>query len=298
MVRTPFAALMAASLIAGAAAPAIAAETKTPPADAAAPAARSGYADVNGLHMYYEVRGEGRPTLVLHGAYMSADSMAPASLPLAGSRQVIAMDLQGHGRTADIDRPITYENMADDVASLMDSLGVTQADVFGYSMGAGVAYQLAIRHPGKVRRLAAASGSYRTEGMYPELVQMIGTLTAASFAGSPFEAEYKRLAPKPENFPLLVEKLKTLDVTPQDWPTDAVRGIKAPTLVISGDADVIRPEHSLEIFRLRGGGPSPDFMSAPADAELAVLPGTSHLGVLADRAGLLVAFVSEFFDKP
>ena len=298
MLRTRFAALMlTAAVAAGALETAAAGDAAAPAVEATAPAAKTGYADVNGLHMYYEVRGEGQPTLVLHGAYMSADSMAPATVPLSRTRQVIAMDLQGHGRTADIDRPITYEDMADDVAALMDKIGVSQVDVFGYSMGAGVAYQLAIRHPAKVRRLAAASGTYKTEGMYPELVQMIGTLTAASFAGSPFEAEYKRLAPKPENFPLLVEKLKTLDVTPQDWPADAIRDIKAPTLVISGDADVIRPEHSLEIFRLRGGGPSPDFMSAPANAQLAVLPGTSHIGVLMDRADLVVAFVSEFFDK-
>ena len=258
--------------------------------------AKTGYAEINGLHMYYEVRGVGQPTLVLHGAYMSADSMGPFITELAKSRQVIAMDLQGHGRTADIDRPISYEQMADDAAALMDSLGIAQADVFGYSMGGGVAYQVAIRHPEKVRRLAAASASYKTEGMYPELVAMIGGITPEAFAGSPMEAEYKKLAPRPEDFPKLVAKLVKLDVTPQDWPADAIKGIKAPTLVISADADVIRPEHSLEIFRLRGGGPSPDFMSAP-DVQLAILPGTTHLGVMMERAGLVATFVTDFFDK-
>jgi pimeloyl-ACP methyl ester carboxylesterase len=257
---------------------------------------KTGYADVNGLHMYYEILGEGRPTIVLHGAYMSAESMRPLTEKLARSRQVIVMDLQGHGRTADVDRPITYEGMADDIAALMDAIGVSQADVFGYSMGGSAAYQLAIRHPEKVRRMAAASGTYKTEGMYPELVSMIGTLTAESFAGSPMEAEYKKLAPKPENFPILVEKLKVLDTTPQDWPAEAIRGIKAPTLVISGDADVIRPEHSVELYRLRGGGPSQDFMSAP-DVQLAILPGTTHLGVLMEKADLVAAFVTAFFDK-
>ena len=122
------------------------------------------------------------------------------------------MDLQGHGRTADIDRPITYEQMADDAAALMDTLGVAQADVFGYSMGGGVAYQLAIRHPEKVRRLAAASATYKTDGMYPELVAMISGITPEAFAGSPMEAEYKKLAPKPEDFPKLVAKLVKLDI--------------------------------------------------------------------------------------
>ena len=284
MHKIGFAALIAVAVFAGSGAAFAASEAKT------------GYADVNGLHMYYEVRGEGQPTLVLHGAYMSTDSMGPFIEDLAKSRKVIAMDLQGHGRTADIDRPIEYEQMADDAAALMDTLGVAQADVFGYSMGGGVAYQLAIRHPEKVRRLAAASATYKTDAMYPELVAMISGITPEAFAGSPMEAEYKKLAPKPEDFPKLVAKLVKLDTTPQDWPVAAIKGIKAPTLVISADADVIRPEHSLELYRLRGGAPSPDFMSAP-DVQLAVLPGTTHLGVMMERAGLVATFVIDFFDK-
>jgi pimeloyl-ACP methyl ester carboxylesterase len=257
--------------------------------------AKTGYAEVNGLRMYYEVHGSGKPVVMLHGAYMSAESMKPMIEGLAKARQVITMDLQAHGRTADIDRPITYEAMADDVDALMEKLGVGEADVFGYSMGGSLAYQLAIRHPGRVRRLAAASGTCKTEGMYPELISMIGQMTPELFAGSPMEAEYKKLAPRPENFPKLVQKLVTLDTTPQDWTADAIRGIKAPTLVISADADVIRPEHSVEIFRLRSGGPSPDFMSATT-TELAILPGTSHIGLI-ERTDLLLPMVTAFFDK-
>jgi len=261
-----------------------------------ADSAKTGYANVNGLKMYYEVHGSGgKPVVVLHGAYMSTVLMRPMIDGLAKSRQVIAMDLQAHGRTADIDQPITYEQMADDVAALMQEVGVAQADVFGYSMGAALGYQLAIRHPDRVRRLAGASGTYKSEGMYPEVIAMIGQMTAASFAGTPWETEYKKIAPKPEDFPKLVEKLVKLDVTPQDWPAEDIKAIKAPTLVISADADVVRPEHSVEIFRLRGGGPSADFMSAPT-TELAILPGTTHIGLM-ERTDLLVPMVSAFFDK-
>jgi pimeloyl-ACP methyl ester carboxylesterase len=245
--------------------------------------------------MYYAVEGEGRPTVVIHGAYMSADSMAPFIEQLTESRQVIAMDLQAHGRTADVDRPITYEQMADDVAALMQTLGVAEADVFGYSMGGGVALQLAIRHAERVRRLAVASAGTSSEGMYPELIEMISGMTAEAFAGSPFEAEYLRLAPNPEAFPTLVEKLVALDVTPFAWPAEDIEGIAAPTVIISGDADVVLPEHSVALFRLLGGGPSADFM-APAVDELAILPGTTHLGVL-EQAELVVPIVTRFFDK-
>ena len=257
--------------------------------------AQSGYAEVNGLRMYYEIHGEGRPLVLLHGAYMSMESMKPLLTRLAEDRRVIALESQGHGRTADIDRPITYEQMADDVAAAMEALGVEQADVFGYSMGASTALQVAIRHPEHVRRLVVASGTYKTEGMYPELVALIEQITPESFAGSPFEAEYKRLAANPENFPTLVEKLKQLDTTPQNWPDEDIAGIEAPTLVVSGDSDVVRPEHSVEIFRLLGGGPTPDFMGA-SDDQLAILPGASHLGVI-EQVDLLMAIVPKFLDR-
>jgi pimeloyl-ACP methyl ester carboxylesterase len=259
----------------------------------AQPAAETGHVAANGLEMYYEVKGEGPPLLVLHGAYMSADAMAPLTDRLAETHRVITPDLQAHGRTADIDRPITYEAMADDAAALLAALDVAEADVFGYSMGGGVALQLAIRHPDRVGRLVVASAGFRSEGLYPELVEMIGGMTAESFAGSPMETEYLRLAPDPAGFPTLVEKLVALDTAPQDWPEEDIRGIAAPTLVISADADVIRPEHSVELYRLLGGGPSEDFMTAPADAQLAILPGTTHMGMM-EKLDLLVPMVEAF----
>ncbi len=261
----------------------------------AADQVKTGYAQANGLKMYYEVYGTGKPAVVLHGAYMSTESMRPVIDGLAKTRQVIAVDLQGHGRTGDIDRPITYEQMADDVAALMQAIGIPQADVFGYSMGAGVAYQLAIRHPECVRRLAAASGTYRADGIYPVAREGVKQIKPQMFAGSPWEKEYMRLAPNKANWPVLIEKLKALDMAAQEWPAKDMTGIKAPVMIISGDSDIIRPEHSVEIFRLRGGGPSPDFMTASAN-ELAILPATTHLGVM-DRSDLLVPMVAAFFDK-
>ncbi len=255
----------------------------------------SGLADANGLQMYYEVYGSGDPVVVLHGAYMSTGQMQPLIDALAETRQVIAVDLQGHGRTADIDRPISYETMADDVAALMDAIDVPKADIFGYSMGGGVAYQIAIRHPDHVDRLAVASASFRTDGMYPELVKMMATMTPDSMAGTPWEAAYIEVAPNLDGFPRLVQKLIAMDSQPQAWPETDMSGISAPTLVISGDTDVIRPEHSVEIFRLRGGGPAADFMS-PTATELAIIPGATHLGVI-ERSDLLVPMITAFFDK-
>src|ERR671917_286621 len=159
---------------------------------------RGDYAEVNGLKMYYEIHGTGEPLVVLHGAYMTIDSMGEVVPGLARSRQIIAVELQGHGRTADVDRPLSYEQMADDTAALLRHLGIEQADVFGYSMGGGVALQVAIRHPEAVRRLVLASVSYTSDGMHPELLEMIPTLAPEAFAGSPIEEAYLRTAPNPD----------------------------------------------------------------------------------------------------
>ena len=264
--------------------------------------ARGAYAEVNGLRMYYEVHGTGRPLVVLHGAYMTIGAMGPIVPGLAETRQVIAVELQGHGRTADVvGRPITYEGMADDTAALLRHLGIEKADVFGYSMGSGVALQLTIRHPVLVRKLVVASVSYTSDGMQPELHEMIPSITPEMFAGSPFEAAYLEMAPNPEDFPMLVEKLKRLDMTPFAWPADDIRGIAAPTMVVVGDSDAIRLEHAVEMFRLLGGGAMGDLAGLP-ESQLAVLPGTSHFippgsGIL-DRAEWLLAMVPAFLDAP
>ena len=262
---------------------------------------KGAYAGVNGLRMYYEVHGAGRPLVVLHGAYMTIDAMGPILPGLAGTRRVIAVELQGHGRTADVaDRPITYEGMADDTAALLRHLEIEQADVFGYSMGGAVALQLAIHHPGLVRKLVIASASYTSDGMQPELHEMIPSITPEMFAGSPVEAAYLEVAPNPEDFSKLVEKLKRLDMTPFDWSAD-IRGIAAPTMVVVGDSDAIRLEHAVEMFRSLGGGRMGDLAGLP-ESQLLVLPGTSHFippgSGLLDRAEWLLAMVPAFLDAP
>jgi pimeloyl-ACP methyl ester carboxylesterase/mannose-6-phosphate isomerase-like protein (cupin superfamily) len=262
---------------------------------------RGSYASVNGLEMYYEIHGTGRPLVVLHGAYMTIETMREIVPSLAETRQVIAVELQGHGHTADIDRPLTYEHMADDIAALLRHLVIEEADVFGYSMGGGVALQVAIRHPEVVRKLVVASASYTSDGMYPEVLATIETITPEAFAGSPLEEAYLRTAPSPEAFPNLVAKLKQLDMEPYAWPPEDIRGIEAPTLIVIGDSDAIRPEHAVELFRLLGGSVMGDLSGLPK-SQLAVLPGTTHFvppgfGLL-DRADWLVSMIDEFLDAP
>ena len=251
--------------------------------------------------MYYELHGEGPPLLLLHGAYMTVDTMGPILPGLAESRQVIAVELQGHGHTADVDRPISYEQMADDAAALLAHLGIDRADVVGYSMGGGVALQVAIRHPDAVRRLVVASASYRLDGMPAVALEMFPSITPELFAGSPMEEAYLRHAPNPDDFATLVEKLTRLDTTDFAWPDDDIRGIAAPTLIIVGDSDGVRLQHAVEMFELLGGGVMGDLQGMPA-SQLAVLPGTSHFippgcGVL-DRWEWLQTIIPPFLDAP
>jgi pimeloyl-ACP methyl ester carboxylesterase len=259
------------------------------------------YAEVNGLNIYYEIHGTGQPLVLLHGAYMTIDLMGEIVPVLAESRQLIAVELQGHGHTADIDRPLSYELMADDIAALIEHLAFEKADLFGYSMGGGVALQVAIRHPEVVRKLVVTSSSYTSEGMHPELLEMIPTLTPEAFAGSPIEEAYLRSAPNPDDFPTLVAKLKRLDMEPFAWPAEDIGGIAAPTLLIVGDSDAIRLEHAVELFRLLGGGAMGDLAGLPK-SQLAVLPGTTHFvpagsGVL-ERADWLLSMIQLFLDAP
>ena len=247
---------------------------------------------INGMAMYYEVSGAGEPLIVLHGAYMNIPAMGAIIPRLAGTHRVYAPELQGHGRTTDIDRPITYPNMADDVAAFMDSVGLQKADVFGYSMGAAAGLQLAIRHPDKVNRLVAASGAYDASGWQPAFQAFIPQMTVELFAGMPFAAEYRKLAANPDGFPALAAKLIALEKEPMAWGQD-VRAMKTPVLIITGDADVATLEHSVAMFRLLGGGDMGDMGKPLAASRLAVLPATSHTAVIT-QSDLLLAVIEPF----
>lgn len=271
--------------------------TATPATEASETTPQSGYAPVNDLQMYYEIHGSGGvPVVLLHGAYMHTGLMEFLLSGLANTRQVIAVDLQGHGRTADVDRPITYEQMAEDVAALMEHLGIAQADIVGYSMGGSTALLFAMRHPERVRKVVVASGQYRLDGLYPEVIAGIAEFTTEMMLATPWYEEYAAVAPNPEDFPTLFEKLKRLDAEEFAWDEAQIEAIAAPTLLIYGDADVIRPEHIVELFRLLGGGVPGDLTGLPK-ARLAILPSTTHVGVM-NRADWLLPMITEFLDEP
>jgi pimeloyl-ACP methyl ester carboxylesterase len=257
-------------------------------------ASKSSYARVNGLTMYYEIHGEGQPLVLLHGA-LSAIGTSFGKLPhLTKERQVIAVELQDHGHTADIERPLRYELLADDIAALLTQIGIERADLFGWSLGAGVALQTASRHPACVCKLVLASVTYNRGGLYPELLAGIEHAKPEDLVGTPFYEEYTRIAPHPQDFPRLFARQQQLDSEIQDWPVEAIRAIKAPTLLIIGDSDVVRPEHTVELFRLLGGGVAGDLVGLPR-SQLAVLPGTTHV-TLVDRAEWLVSMITQFLD--
>jgi pimeloyl-ACP methyl ester carboxylesterase len=260
--------------------------------------AQTGYVPVSGLNMYYEIHGSGQPLVLLHGAFSAIGTSFGQVLPaLAKTRQVVAFELQGHGRTADIDRPLSLEGMAEDVAAALKKLGMESADVFGYSSGAAVALRLAISHPDQVRKLVLASVTYTLDGVHPGLMEGLGEMKPEMMFGSPWHEEYMRIAPHPENFATLFAKKTQMDREIKDLPAEAIQAIKAPTLLIIGDSDLVRPEHAVEMFRLLGGGVFGDTPAGLPNSQLAVLPGTSHVTVV-DRADLLLAIIPPFLDAP
>ncbi|MDQ3706001.1 MAG: alpha/beta fold hydrolase [Chloroflexota bacterium] len=257
--------------------------------------ARSGYASVNGLNMYYEIHGTGQPLVLLHGAFSAIGTSFGALLPgLASSRQVIAFELQAHGRTADIDRPLSVEQMADDTAAALQHLGIEQADILGYSMGGAVALQVAIRHPQVVRKLVLASVTYNLGGVHPGLMDGFEEMQPEMMFGSPWHDEYLRIAPDPDHFATLFAKKNEMDRGTKDVPAETVAAIKSPTLIVIGDSDLVRPEHAVEMFRLLGGGVFGDLAGLP-QSQLAILPGTTHVSIM-NRAEWLVPMIGEFLD--
>jgi pimeloyl-ACP methyl ester carboxylesterase len=275
---------------------AVAAICLAAPAGAWARDDRTGYASVNGLEMYYETHGTGPPLVLLHGALMTIENFGEVLPSLAESRQVIVIEQQAHGRTADIDRPFSYAQMADDTAALLEQLGIEQADIFGYSMGGGIALDLALRHPDLVRKLVVAAAASSNDGIYPEVLEGIEKLKPEDLAGSPWQEAYAEVAPNPEDWPALLGKVQQMDKEFEGWSPETISSIEAPALIVVGDADIVRPEHAVEMFELLGGGVPGDLAGLPR-AQLAVLPGTTHV-TLVDRADWLASMIVEFLDAP
>lgn len=255
----------------------------------------SGYAYVNGLKMYYEVYGKGKPLVLLHGSFMTIPLNWSHFIPLfAKDRTVIVAEMQGHGRTRDIARAFSYEAMADDVSGLLKHLKIDSADILGYSMGGGIAFQVAVRHPEEVHRLVVLSGTYAHDGWWPDAEASFATATADMFNGTPIRQQYDSLGNDPAHFPEFVKKVISIDLKPYDWEKD-VRNIKAPLFIAIGDADGVQYEHALALFRAKGGGKMGDLHGLPT-SRLAILPGTTHIGMM-QRTDWLVPMITDFLDS-
>lgn len=258
-------------------------------------------APVNGLNLYCETHGgAGVPLILLHGGMGATAMFNPIVPALSQNRQVIAVDLQAHGRTADVERPLSFESMADDIAALIKHLGLVQADVMGYSLGGGVALQTAMRHPALVRKLVAVSAPCKSEGWYPEVragMKAINAQAAESWVGSPMHQAYARVAPKPEDWVRLVTKVGRLVSQDYDWSNE-VAAFQLPTLIVVGDADSVRTAHAVEFFELLGGGKADAGWdgSGMSKARLAILPGTTHYDIFSSAA--LSSAVVSFLDAP
>ncbi|MCZ7424693.1 alpha/beta fold hydrolase [Micromonospora sp. WMMA1949] len=259
------------------------------------------YADVNGVHLYYETHGAGRPMILLHGGLTSGEMFAPILPTLAAKHQVVVVDLQGHGRTADVDRPLDMALMADDVAALIDHLGLDRPDVVGFSLGGGVALHAGFRHPEKVGRLVAASAHIRRDAVYPELLAQQGQVNAAAaeyMKDTPMYELYQRVAPRPEDFARLLDKIGEAMRKDFDF-TEQVRALRVPTLVVAADADMAPPSHFVEVFGLldgglRDGGWTGEGRPAGGHA-LAILPGLTHYDI--GQSPLFAAVTLDFLDR-
>ena len=259
---------------------------------------QTGYAPVNGLQMYYEVHGSGgTPLLLLHGGLFNIDLQFGELIPgLAATRQVIAADFQGHGRTNDIDRPLRSADLASDVVGLLRHLDVAQADVFGFSVGAATALHLAINNPELVGKLIVSSASFHPDGDRPENSEAVGSMTVDMIVGTPMEQEYRAKSPHPDKLQDLLDKLGAYDEGFPGWSDADITGISAPTLITVGDCDAVKLDHAIRFLRLRGGDVNGDFVGVPS-SQLAVFPGTTHFFGLA-RTELVLDVVLQFLDRP
>jgi pimeloyl-ACP methyl ester carboxylesterase len=262
--------------------------------------AAGSYAPVNGLNMYYEIHGSGEPLILLHGGVGAIEMFGEVLPLLAEGRQVIAVDLQAHGRTADIDRPLSFELMAGDIAALIAHLGFEKADVMGYSLGGGVALQTTIRHPAVVRKLVVVSTPFKRDGWYPEVLAGMGQMgpeAAEPMKQTPMYQLYASVAPKPEDWPVLLTKLGQLLGQDYDWSKD-VAAMEVPTLIVVGDADSVRTAHAVQFYELLGGGKADAGWggSGMSNARLAILPATTHYNIFFSPT--LASTITPFLDAP
>jgi pimeloyl-ACP methyl ester carboxylesterase len=258
------------------------------------------YAELNGLSLYFETHGFGRPLILLHGGLGSGEMFGPLLPALAERHQVITVDLQGHGRTADIDRPIDIRLMAGDIAALIGHLGLERPDVVGYSLGGGVALQTAVQHPALVRRLVAVSANIRRDAVYPEMLAQQAQVRAAAagfMKDTPMYQLYQRVAPRPEDFPRLLDKMGQGMAQDFDF-TEEVRGLQVPTLIVAADADMAPPSHYAEVFNLLDGGLRDGGWMGEGRPKgghaLAILPGLTHYNIFSSP--LLAAVTLAFLD--
>ena len=250
------------------------------------------YAAVNGITLYYEVHGTGRPLIMLHGGFGSFEMFSDLSPALAVNHQVIGVDLYGHGRTALTDRPLCFEHMADDIAGLIEHLGLEKVDLLGYSLGGAVALQTAIRHPERVNKLVLISTPFKRTGWHPEHQIGMASLTPEGFMHTPVYDGYVQFAPKPEDFPRLVANMREALSQDYDW-TEQVSALKMPTLIIASDADGFPPSHAAAFFSLLGGGLKDAGWNGEhlVASQLAILPGATHYNIIARTDLLLPALV-------
>ena len=268
---------------------------------AATSADSPGRVNVGALDMYYELHGKGEPVVLLHGAMGTIESCFAGLLPvLARHFQVIAVELQGHGRTRDVDRPLTYEGMAADTAMLLEALSIERAHFVGYSMGGAVAITLALNRPELVDHLVFAGGaSFDPSGVYPEVLGAFESFDPHEADGTQWHEAYRRVAPDPNAWTRLLDKINQLDRTDVGWPREQLATLRPATLLIIGDADVVRPEHTVEVFRVLGGG-APGEFGATSRSQLAILPGTTHEGLLDHvdwLSSMIVAFLKPSQDE-
>ncbi len=256
-------------------------------ADATVPTPRkTGHVAANGLSYYYAIYGTGEPLLLLHGGLGQIEMFGPNLGKLSQARQVIGVDLQGHGRTGLGNRPIEAGAMADDMAALLDSLGYDEVDVMGYSLGGAVAFRLAVQHPEMVRRLVLVSTPFAREGFYPEVLPQQAALSAAmaeEMKGTPLYQAYAATAPDPGEFPRLLDAMGAYMRRSYDWSADA-RSLRGPVMLVYGDADIIRPEHMVAFYHLLGGGLKDAgwMRENMSPNRLAVIPGATHYEIFAD----------------